>query len=169
MSSSIFAMTPRVTVGISDLAVTNSPTVVLSTYALGSCVGVVAFAPRVKAAGLLHAMLPKMGTQPERKKTPLMFVDTGMPQMLNELISFGATKAQIKIALLGGASVNGGSDFFKIGSNYVIAVKAFCAGYSLKIAYEDSGGKENRTVHFQMSDYQLQIKKPRQLDTINFA
>ena len=95
-------MTPRVIVGISDLAVTNSPSVVLSTYALGSCVGVVALAPKLRAAGLLHAMLPKMGTKASRQNTPLMFVDTGMQQMLKELSSFGISKSMLKIALIGG-------------------------------------------------------------------
>jgi len=169
MSSSIFAMTPRVTVGISDLAVTNNSSVILSTYALGSCVGVIAYAHRLHTAGLLHAMLPSMSTNPNRKKTPLMFVDTGMPKMIKELVGFGALKAQIKIALIGGASINGGNDFFEIGSNNVIAVKAFCKTNHLKIAYEDSGGKVNRTVHFQMFDSQIHIKKPTQVDLVNFA
>ena len=102
MCASVFSMTPRVIVGISDLAVTNSPSVVLSTYALGSCVGVVALAPKVHAAGLLHAMLSTMGSKASRQNTPLMFVDTGMQQMLKELSSFGINKSMLKIAIIGG-------------------------------------------------------------------
>lgn len=169
MCASVFSMTPRVIVGISDLAVTNSPSVVLSTYALGSCVGVVALAPKIQAAGLLHAMLPKMGTKASRQKTPLMFVDTGMQQMLKELSSFGITKGMLKIAIIGGASVNSGGDFFEIGSNNVKATKEFCADNGLRIAYEDTGGKVNRTVHLQLTDFRLQIKKPQKEDTIKLA
>lgn len=159
-------MTPRVIVGISDLAVTNSPTVVLSTYALGSCVGVFALAPKLRAAGLLHAMLPKMGTKASRQKTPHMFVDTGMQQMLRELASFGINKSMLKIALIGGASVNAGGDFFEIGSNNVKATKEFCRTNGLKIAFEDTGGKVNRTVHLNLADLNLQIKKPQKEVTI---
>ncbi len=167
MCASVFSMTPRVIVGISDLAVTNSPSVVLSTYALGSCVGVVALAPKVRAAGLLHAMLPKMGTKANRQNTPLMFVDTGMQQMLKELSSFGISKSMLKIALIGGASVNSGGDFFEIGSNNVKATKEFCRANGLRIAYEDTGGKVNRTVHLQLSDLNLQIKKPQKEESIS--
>jgi chemotaxis protein CheD len=168
-TSSFFATTPRVVVGISDLAVTNSQNLTLTTYALGSCVGVIAFAPRVKAAGLLHAMLPKMKRNMSRQETPNMFVDTGMAALLHEILAFGATKAQIKIALIGGASVNSASNFFKIGEDNIAAVKAFCANNGLRIAYENHGGKVNRTVHFQMTDYKINIKKPRELEEINFA
>lgn len=162
-------MTPRVIVGISDLAVTNSPSVVLSTYALGSCVGVVALAPKVRTAGLLHAMLPKMGTKANRQNTPLMFVDTGMQQMLKELSSFGIGKSMLKIAIIGGASVNSGGDFFEIGSNNVKATKEFCRANGLRIAYEDTGGKVNRTVHLKLTDFTLQIKKPQNEETIQLG
>lgn len=169
MCASVFSMTPRVIVGISDLAVTNSPSVVLSTYALGSCVGVVALAPKVHAAGLLHAMLPKMGSKASRQNTPLMFVDTGMQQMLKELSSFGINKSMLKIAIIGGASVNSGGDFFEIGSNNVKATKEFCRANGLRIAYEDTGGKVNRTIHLQLTDFNLQVKKPQKEETIKLG
>ena len=159
---------PRMVVGISDLAVTNSPNIFLTTYALGSCVGVLAFSRRLKAAGLLHAMLPRKrsGSQSDR---PLMFVDTGMERLLKDLGEFGASPANLSIALIGGASVNGANSFFRIGEDNVAAAKEFCMKHRLKIAYEDSGGKVNRTMHFRLSDFSLEIKKPQKLDKISLG
>ena len=47
----------RVVIGVGDMAVSNNETVTLSTYALGSCLGVIAFDPISHAGGILHLML----------------------------------------------------------------------------------------------------------------
>lgn len=159
---------PRMVVGISDLAVTNSPNVFLTTYALGSCVGVLAFSKRLKAAGLLHAMLPHQRNKGQNAN-PLMFVDTGMQSLLKELEQFGLAAANISIALVGGASVNGTNSFFKIGEENIAAAKKFCNMHRLKIVFEDLGGKVNRTMHFRLEDFTLEIKKPQDLRTISLA
>lgn len=159
---------PRMVVGISDLAVTNSPNVLLSTYALGSCVGVLAFSRRLKAAGLLHAMLPS-----ERRRgqsaNPLMFVDTGMAALLKELEQFGVSAGNAVIALIGGASVNGTNSFFRIGEDNVAGAKEFCRSRNIKIVHEDTGGKVNRTMHFRLEDFSLEIKKPNDLQTVKLV
>lgn len=156
---------PRMVVGISDLAVTNSPNVYLTTYALGSCVGILAYSKRLKVAGLLHAMLPRQRNGGQAIK-PLMFVDTGMITLLRDLREFGASPANLSIALIGGASVNGSSNFFRIGEDNVAAAKEFCKKNFLKIKYEDSGGKVNRTMHFRLADFSLEVKKPLSKDAI---
>ena len=48
----------KVVVGVGDLAVSNNPSAVLTTYSLGSCIGVTIYDPVTRAGGLLHAMLP---------------------------------------------------------------------------------------------------------------
>ena len=167
-SNSFLTGAPRMVVGISDLAVTNSPNVFLTTYALGSCVGMLAYSKRLKAAGLLHAMLPRKrnGSQSNNK---LMFVDSGMEALLKEMKEFGVGTASMSVALIGGASVNGASNFFRIGEDNVAAAKEFCRKHQLKITYEDSGGKVNRTMHFNLADFSLEIKKPQDLKTISLA
>ncbi|HRE80406.1 MAG TPA: chemotaxis protein CheD, partial [Opitutaceae bacterium] len=62
--SALFAQ--RVVIGVGDLAVSNNPQVTLSTYALGSCVGVIAFDPITRAGGILHIMLPDSLISPEK-------------------------------------------------------------------------------------------------------
>ena len=50
--------TQRIIIGVGDVAVSNNQQVVLSTYALGSCIGVIAYDPFTKVGGILHLMLP---------------------------------------------------------------------------------------------------------------
>ena len=53
---SVFAQ--RIVVGVEDMAISNSANAILSTYALGSCVGVIAYDLLLVVGGLLHIMLP---------------------------------------------------------------------------------------------------------------
>ena len=58
--------TQRVVVGVGDMAVSNNPQMVLSTYALGSCVGIVAYDSVMKVGGLLHILLPDSTLSPQK-------------------------------------------------------------------------------------------------------
>ena len=65
--ASLFAQ--RVVVGVGDMAVSNNVSTVLSTYALGSCVGIIAYDPGVKCGGILHLMLPEAAVSPQKAAT----------------------------------------------------------------------------------------------------
>ena len=78
----------RVVIGVGDMAVSNNTQVTLSTYALGSCIGVVAYDPVVKVGGILHMMLPDSSISPEKAvQQPAMFADTGLPLFFRALFS----------------------------------------------------------------------------------
>ncbi|MFO7726030.1 MAG: chemotaxis protein CheD [Oceanipulchritudo sp.] len=171
-SSPELLVTHRVVVGISDMAVASSANVVLSTYALGSCVGVLAFDSHTKAAGLIHSMLPTVGNRRNSDYNPCMFVDTGLPALFKEMSAMRALKARMGIALIGGASVNragGAKSFFKIGEDNVAAVREYCQKNALRIVYEDVGGFSNRTIHFYIGKGQLTVKKPTGTDEIELS
>ena len=159
-------LTHRVVVGISDLAVTNSQNVILSTFALGSCVGVVLFDAVAHVGGLIHIMLPKAGAQRSKTHSPYMFCDTGLPLFLKEALGLRGTRQRMRCALIGGASVNSSHNFFKIGEDNVLAVREFCRREQLKIVYEDTGGHTNRTIHFHVAKGLLSVKKPTVTDEI---
>lgn len=162
-------VTHRVVVGISDMAVSNSSNIVLSTYALGSCVGVLAYDPKAGVAGLIHIMLPKAGTRvASGEHSPYMFVDTGMPLLQKELFGFKCMKSRLQLALVGGAAVNSPKNFFKIGEDNVNAVREFVSREQLSIVYEDVGGSVNRTLHFSIAEATLTVKKPQETDEIAF-
>src|SRR5690554_4204154 len=106
--------TERVVVGVGDMAVSSNPSVIISTYALGSCVGVVALDPVVQVGGMLHIMLPDSTLTPEKAaKQPSMFADTGMRAFLKSIYGLKGDRRRLRIFLAGGANVLSGSDFFK--------------------------------------------------------
>ena len=108
-ASSIAAMfAQRVIIGVGELAVSNQPQVTLSTYALGSCVGIAAYDPMTRAAGILHLMLPDSHLSPERAAAkPAMFLDTGFPMFLRGLAGLKGEPRRLKLFLAGGASARG--------------------------------------------------------------
>lgn len=159
---SILAMfTQRVVIGVGDMAVSNNDTVTLSTYALGSCVGVIAYDAASHAAGILHIMLPDSVICPSKGvKQPAMFADTGLPLLLKALIGVKADRTRLHFFLTGGASVLNGADPFKIGERNSVAVQQYLKANSYHIAGQDLGGNVNRTVHLEVATGNVTLKLP---------
>jgi chemotaxis protein CheD len=166
--SMLFAQ--RVVIGVGDLAVSNNNQVTLTTYALGSCVGVVAYDPVAHAGGLLHLMLPDSSISKDKAVSqPAMFADTGLPLFLRELTGVKAERHRLKIYLAGGACVLSGPDTFKIGERNAVAVKAWLAAQGLRVQGTDLAGTVNRTLHLDMSTGILTVKLPDRSDKIPLA
>ncbi|MEO7414680.1 MAG: chemotaxis protein CheD, partial [Opitutaceae bacterium] len=113
----------RVIVGVGDAASSNNGNVTLSTYGLGSCVGVVAYDSDVGAGGMLHLMLPHSSIAPAKALTqPAMFADTGLPLFFAALQGLKMNLDRLRLVLVGGASVLSGKDAFKIGERNLEAI-----------------------------------------------
>jgi len=157
--SALFAQ--RVIIGVGDMAVSNHPQVTLSTYALGSCVGIIAFDPVSRAGGILHIMLPDSLISPDKaSKQPAMFADTGLPFFFRALVGVKVERTRLRIFLAGGASVLNGTDPFKIGERNAAAVKKILNVYKFPICGEDLAGTVNRTVHLELASATLTLKMP---------
>ncbi len=151
----------RVVIGVGDMAVSNNESVTLSTYALGSCVGVVAYDPIAKSGGILHLMLPDSTiSQDKAQKQPAMFADTGMPLLFRALAGVKADRSRLRIFLAGGASVLNGADPFKIGERNNTTVQRFLKANGFSIVGQDTGGSVNRTVHLEIASGQVTLKLP---------
>jgi chemotaxis protein CheD len=153
----------RTVVGVAEFAVANSPQITLSTFALGSCVGVIAYDPVAKAGGLLHLMLPDSKLSPEKAAgQPAMFADTGIPALFNALAGIRAQRPRTRTYVVGGASVLSGPDSFKIGERNIVAVRRLLAVYDCRSVGEDVGGFVNRTLHLNIGTGVLTAKLPDQ-------
>ncbi|WP_221030019.1 chemotaxis protein CheD [Actomonas aquatica] len=151
----------RVVVGVGDMAVSNVEHVTLSTFALGSCVGVIVFDPVARAGGLLHLMLPDSTLSPDRAgKKPAMFADTGIPMLFNALRGIRAERQRVNILLAGGACVLNGPDQFKIGERNIATTRKLLSLYGLRASYEELGGNVNRTVHLNIATGEVFLKLP---------
>lgn len=148
-----------ITVNISDMKVSSNPEDVLVTYSLGSCVGVTLYDPLQKIGGLIHCMLPLSKVDPERaKEVPYMFVDTGLPLMLQTLINMGANKNRIVAKVAGGAVLLDDNGMFRIGERNHIVVRKLLWKNNILISSEDVGGTIARTVYLQINDGKTIIK-----------
>jgi chemotaxis protein CheD len=151
----------RVVIGVGDMAVSNNEMVTLSTYALGSCVGVIAYDPVSHAGGILHLMLPDSSISPDKAlKQPAMFADSGLPLLFKALLGIRAERARLRIFLAGGASVLNGADPFKIGERNSHAVQQFLKANACPVAGQDIGGNVNRTVHLEVGTGRVTLKLP---------
>ncbi len=149
----------RVTVGVSDMNVSNDPNSFLITYSLGPCIGLLTYDPAVGVAGLLHFQLPNSrGHEPRARENPYMFADTGIPLLLEKVASLGASKNRIRVSIFGGASMLRDEHIFKYGIQNTRAVKKILWQYSIKIRNEEVGGKSSRTVSIDTENGGIRLR-----------
>ncbi|HEY0967468.1 MAG TPA: chemotaxis protein CheD [Opitutaceae bacterium] len=162
--------TQRVIIGVGDLAVSNNPQVTLSTYALGSCVGLVVYDPVVKTGGILHLMLPDSTISPEKAVAqPAMFADTGLPLFFKSLAGMKGERSRMRMFVAGGAAVLSGADTFKIGDRNLAAVKRFLVTGGGTVTGHDTGGTINRTVHLDVATGMMSLKTPAKTEQYSLA
>ena len=96
-------MSNTIRVGISDQNVAHGPDI-LVTFALGSCVGICLYDPRIKLGGLSHILLPDSSAQ-KPVTAPYRFADTAIPLLLRKMEAMGANRRFIKAKIAGGAQM----------------------------------------------------------------
>lgn len=143
------------------MAVSNNAMVTLSTYALGSCIGVIAYDPAVKVGGLLHLMLPDSTISPEKAAAqPAMFANTGLPLFFRALNGLKADRSRLRIFVTGGACVLASHDNFKIGERNTKATLDFLSANGMRPRQVVTGGTTNRTVHLEIATGAMTLKTP---------
>ena len=166
--SALFAQ--RVVIGVGDMAVSNNTQVILSTYALGSCIGVIAYDSAIKAGGILHLMLPESTISPEKAmKQPAMFADSGLPLFFKQLAGMKAERSRIRIFVAGGASVISGNDPFRIGERNTKATLDYLAKNGYVIARSEVGGSINRTIHLELNTGSVTMKTPNETGQLSLC
>jgi len=149
-----------VVIGISDLKVSNKANDVLVTYALGSCIAVAVYDPKVKVGGLLHYMLPDSTLDINKAKaTPGMFADTGIPILFKACYNLGAQKNSMIVKVIGGASILDDTNFFRIGQKNIMAVRKMFWKNNVMINGEDTGSNFNRTVRLDINTGKVFVKR----------
>lgn len=149
----------RIIVNVSDAKVSNSPSDMLVTYSLGSCIGVCLYDPGTNIGGMLHYQLPNSKMDPERaQKQPFMFADTGMKILVERLISMGAKKKRMQIRIAGGASMDTGPKGFDIGKRNHLAFRKIMWQNGMFVDSEDVGGFSPRNVYMDLADGSVTVK-----------
>ena len=149
----------RIIVNVSDARVSGSPSDMLVTYSLGSCIGVCLYDPGTNVGGMLHYQLPNSRMDPERAKAkPFMFADTGMRILVEKLVSMGAKKKRMQIRIAGGASMDTGPKGFDIGKRNHLAFRRIMWKNGMFVDSEDVGGFSPRNVYMDLADGTVTVK-----------
>lgn len=152
-------MNKRIVVDISDAKVSNDQSETLTTYSLGSCIGVALFDPVAHVGGLLHYQLPiSTLDKPKAQKFPFMFADTGMAIVLKKLLAMGAGKKRMKVKVAGGATMSTGPKGFDIGKRNYLSIRKVLWKHGLFIDNEDIGGSSPRNMYLSMKDGSVRIR-----------
>ena len=158
-SPSLTGFQHRIVVDLAELAVSNNPSAILSTYALGSCVGVAIYDPVVRVGGLVHCMLPDSSIDPAKAQAhPGMFVDTGMAALLRAACQMRADKRRLRIYLAGGARIMDDQNLFNIGRRNLAAFAEWLRRESLHLDAQQLGGQVNRTMGLAIDTGRVALK-----------
>ena len=145
-------MPELVKVGMADLKVGKAPATLIS-YGLGSCIGISLYDPQLKVGGLLHIMLPD-STQSRANENRAKFADTGIPDMLDEVLKLGASRGRLVAKIAGGAQMfafANATDIMRVGQRNAAAAKEMLSKLGIPIVGEDTGGNYGRTVSIDLS------------------
>lgn len=149
----------NIVVDIADLAVSNDPAARITTYSLGSCIGVTLWDAQVKVGGMLHYMLPASELAPEKaEKFPAMFCDTGVPRLFRAAYELGATKRNLIVKVVGGSQLLDENDAFNIGKRNYLALRKILWKNGVMIESEDVGGSTSRTIRLSIATGELHLK-----------
>ena len=144
---------------MADYKVGRAPDTLIS-YGLGSCIGISLYDPQTKIGGLLHIMLPD-SNQSRANENRAKFADTGIPDMLEELVRMGAVKSRLVAKLAGGSQMfafANASDIMRVGLRNASASKEILKKLSIPIVGEDTGGSYGRTVQIDLSTGVYKVK-----------
>jgi chemotaxis protein CheD len=147
------------TIGIGDCRVSNDPSDILVTHALGSCIAIVLYDPLARVAGLLHYMLPESSLDPDKAaKRPFIFADTGIPLLLQHAFRLGAAKSRSMLMAAGGAQMLDPNGMFNIGHRNHVAMRKVFWKAGVIVHKEEIGGTSSRTVRIDVASGRVRLR-----------
>lgn len=161
MSSVLQSLVGKRVVGIAEMCVSDHPDDLIITYALGSCIGLVLWDPKVQVGGMLHAMLPTHSLDPARARAnPERFVDSGVPALFRACYALGARKERMIVRVAGGARMvaGDGHDNFQTGRRNVLMLKKLLWKNAVILDAEETGGSVSRTLSLDVGTGEVLIK-----------
>ena len=140
-------------VGLGAMVVSDDPKDVLTTYSLGSCIGVSLYDRDLHLGGLIHCMLPlSTADKANAEVQPSLFVDTGVLGMLREFARRGSKVRGIDAKIAGASSFHDSSRTFRIGAKNETAVRKILWKNGVLISGEDVGGSVPRNMTLDIAN-----------------
>jgi chemotaxis protein CheD len=152
----------EIVVGVADCQVCGRQNGIITTYALGSCLGITAYDPINRVGGMLHAMLPTIKSHQHRETKRAMFVDSGMSELVAQLQKLGISGRGLEFKVFGGARVLQADEFFNIGAKNIQMMRDIATQYNLRVRTWEVAGNLNRTIKLNLSDGRVRLRMPNQ-------
>lgn len=154
-----------VIIGIAQLHVGKAPGKII-TIGLGSCVGVTLYDPITQIGGMVHIMLSDsqkfaLGNRAESSLMKGKYADTGIRELINQMVAAGACRTNLVAKMAGGAQmfeVKEGNDALSIGDKNVESAKAVLAANNIRLVAEDTGADYGRTIELNLDDGSLLVR-----------
>lgn len=144
-------------IGIAEMKTAKSPDT-LTTLGLGSCIGLVLYDSVVKIGGMVHIMLPESrGSDVNKAK----YADTGIDELLSELVRSGAKRERLTAKLAGGANMFGticNDNMLCVGERNIETCHELLQDRRIPITGEETGGSVGRTIEFSCDTGALMIR-----------
>jgi chemotaxis protein CheD len=141
----------QIIVGMADCRIAQVSGDMLTTFALGSCIGLAVHDRKAAVGGLLHFMLPDSSIDSERARVnPYMFADTGIPLLLQQVFAKGATRRNLVVHAAGGAEMMDQGHIFEIGKRNYLAARKLLWKSGLLLSGEAVGGMNCRTLRLEV-------------------
>jgi chemotaxis protein CheD len=152
-------------VGIGECMVSNDPSEIIVTHALGSCIAVLVHDPLAKVSGLLHYMLPESNLDREKAiARPCVFADTGIPMLFQSAYQLGAAKSRMIVTAVGGAQMLDDNGTFNIGKRNHLAMRKIFWKAGVLVQREEIGGNISRTVSIEVKTGRVLMRSPGAAD-----
>jgi chemotaxis protein CheD len=134
----------------------------LTTLGLGSCVGIALYDPITKITGLAHIMLPD-STQIRNNQNIAKFADTGITELIRQMVAMGAGRQRLVAKIAGGAQMfsfksSDADGLMRVGERNVEAVIKKLNEERIRIIAQDTGKNYGRTVEIYSEDGRYVIK-----------
>ena len=146
-------------IGMAELDICLPPDAI-TTLGLGSCVGVVLYDPTKKISGMVHVMLPD-STKIKNNENLAKFADTGIEELLKQIVAKGANRKNIVAKIAGGAQMfafKSDNDMLRVGDRNVEATKEKLKQLQIPLIAEDTGKNSGRTIEFFPETGELLVK-----------
>lgn len=152
-------MSKMIKIGMAELDICLPPDAI-TTLGLGSCVGVVLYDPTKKICGMVHVMLPD-STKIKNNENLAKFADTGIEELLKQIIAKGANRKNVVAKIAGGAQMfafKSDNDMLRVGDRNVEATKEKLKQLQIPLLAEDTGKNSGRTIEFYPETGELLVK-----------
>ena len=150
----------QVVVRMAECRVGQGEEQILTTYALGSCIGLAVYDRAIGVGGLLHFMLPDSAIDPSRgRANPCMFADTGIPLLLRQVEALGASRQRLVVYAVGGAQMIDPQKVFDIGKRNCLAARRILWKEGVMLTGEVVGGDLSRTLRLEIASGRMWVQE----------